>query len=225
MSHGTAGVIEKLEKPDMTASPIPRFDLLRLNDYKVLSIQTSRGCPFDSEFCDIVNLFGHKLRHKTPAQVIAELETLYRLGFTGEVFICDDNFIGSKSHARALLQELGRWSRNHGKPFAFITQASVNLGQDLEMISLMTEANLGEVFIGIESPDDRVLESSRKYHNFKDSLTESVNNLKKNGIGVFGSFIIGLDRETTGGKPGWFARFSMLHGSRVKYRRDRAVAE
>lgn len=198
MRNCQGGVVENLEKPDMTASPIPRFDLLRLHDYRSLAIQTSRGCPFDCEFCDIVNLFGHTQRHKTPEQVIVELETLYQLGVAGDVFICDDNFIGSKIHARALLQKLGRWSQDRGEPFTFMTQASVNLGQDLEMMDLMTEANLGEVFIGIESPDKGVLETSHKYHNLKDSLTESVNNLKKNGIAVFGSFIIGLDGETTG---------------------------
>ncbi len=198
MRNGKTGVVENHEKPDMKASPIPRFDLIRLNDYKSLTIQTSRGCPFDCEFCDIVNLFGHQQRHKSTEQVMAELEAIYRLGASGDVFICDDNFIGSKKHARALLQELGRWSKERGEPFTFMTQASVNLGQDPEMIDLMTEANLVEVFIGIESPDKGVLEASRKYHNLRDPLVESVNNLKNNGIAVFGSFIIGLDGETTG---------------------------
>ena len=163
-----------------------------------MTIQTSRGCPFDCEFCDVVNLFGRKPRYKTPKQVMAELETLYRLGARGMVFICDDNFIGSKKHARALLQELTPWLRSRGEPFSFLTQASVNLGQDPEMIDLMTEANLREVFIGIESPDENVLETSRKYHNIKNPLMESLNTIKKNGMGVIGSFIIGLDGETKG---------------------------
>ena len=114
------------------------------------------------------------------------------------MFFCDDNFIGSKKQARALLQELTPWLKSRGEPFSFLTQASVNLGQDLEMIDLLTEANLGEVFIGIESPDDNVLETSRKYHNIKNPLVESLNNLKKNGMAVMGSFIIGLDGETKG---------------------------
>jgi radical SAM superfamily enzyme YgiQ (UPF0313 family) len=198
MRGGQTGVIENHEKPDMTTSPIPRFDLLRLNDYNSLTIQTSRGCPFDCEFCDVVNLFGRKPRYKTPKQVIAELETLYRLGAEGMVFICDDNFIGSKKHARALLQELTPWSKNRGEPFVFMTQVSVNLGQDPEMIDLMTKANLKEVFIGIESPDEKVLETSRKYHNIKSPLLESLNNIKQQGIVVMGSFIIGLDGETKG---------------------------
>ena len=198
MRGGQTRVIENHEKPDMTTSPIPRFDLLRLDDYNALTIQTSRGCPFDCEFCDVVNLFGRKPRYKTPKQVIAELETLYRLGAEGMVFICDDNFIGSKKHARALLQELTPWSKNRGEPFVFMTQASVNLGHDPEMIDLMTRANLNEVFIGIESPDEKVLATSRKYHNIKNPLLESLNNIKRQGVMVMGSFIIGLDGETKG---------------------------
>jgi radical SAM superfamily enzyme YgiQ (UPF0313 family) len=199
MKHGKTGIIAtSVEKPDLATSPIPRFDLLRLDDYATVTIQTSRGCPFDCEFCDVVNLFGRIPRYKTPTQVIAELETLHRLGARGSVFICDDNFIGNKKHARALLQELTPWLRSWGEPFTFLTQASVNLGQDLEMIELMTAANLREVFIGIESPDENVLQTSHKYHNIKNPLIESLSTLKKNGMEVIGSFIIGLDGETKG---------------------------
>ncbi|MEW6657923.1 MAG: B12-binding domain-containing radical SAM protein [Thermodesulfobacteriota bacterium] len=198
MRQGKTGVIENHEKPDLTTSPCPRFDLLRLKDYATVTIQTSRGCPFDCEFCDVVNLFGRIPRYKTPKQVMAELETLHRLGARGSVFICDDNFIGSKKHARALLEELTPWLRSRGEPFGFMTQASVNLGQDLEMIGLMTAANLDKVFIGIESPDELVLQTSHKYHNLKNPLMESLRNIKENGMGVIGSFIIGLDGETKG---------------------------
>jgi radical SAM superfamily enzyme YgiQ (UPF0313 family) len=198
MRDGKTGVIENHERANLTTSPIPRFDLLRLDDYDTMTIQTSRGCPFDCEFCDVVNLFGRKPRYKTPQQVIAELDTLYRLGVRGSVFFCDDNFIGNKKQTRALLEELTPWLKSRGDPFIFLTQASVNLGQDLEMIGLMTKANLGKVFIGIESPDNQVLETSHKYHNIKNSLVESLNNLRNNGVAVMGSFIIGLDGETQG---------------------------
>jgi radical SAM superfamily enzyme YgiQ (UPF0313 family) len=198
MTQGKTGIIENDEKPDLTTSPVPRFDLLRLSDYATVTVQTSRGCPFDCEFCDVVNLFGRIPRYKTPQQVMAELETLHRLGARGSVFICDDNFIGSKKRARAFLEELTPWLRSRGEPFRFLTQASVNLGQDLEMIDLMTAANLREVFIGIESPDENVLQTSHKYHNIKNPLLESLYNLKKNGMEVIGSFIIGLDGETKG---------------------------
>jgi radical SAM superfamily enzyme YgiQ (UPF0313 family) len=198
MRHGKTGIIENDEKPDLTTSPIPRFDLLQLDDYLAFSIQTSRGCPFDCEFCDVVNLFGRIPRYKTPKQVIAELSTLHRLGARGSVFICDDNFIGSKKQARALLQEIIAWSKSRGEPFKFLTQASVNLGQDLEMIDLMVAANFDKVFIGIESPDKNVLETSHKYHNIKDPLRESLRTLKQKGMEVIGSFIIGLDGEAPG---------------------------
>lgn len=155
MRDGKSGVIENSKKPDMITSPIPRFDLLRLKDYDTLTVQTSRGCPFECEFCDVVNLFGRKPRYKSPKQVIAELEILYQLGASGPILICDDNFIGSKKHARALLQELTPWMKSRGEPFGFMTQASVNLGQDLEMIDLMTAANFNKVFIGIESADEK----------------------------------------------------------------------
>jgi len=198
MKHGRTGVIENPEKPDLATSPIPRFDLLKLHDYATVTIQTSRGCPFDCEFCDVVNLFGRLPRYKNPTQVIAELEALYRLGARGSVFICDDNFIGSKKHARALLHQLTPWLRSRGEPFSFLTQASVNLGQDLEMMDLMTAANLDKVFIGIESPDENVLHTSHKFHNIKNPLIESLRNIKHNGLAVIGSFIIGLDGETKG---------------------------
>jgi radical SAM superfamily enzyme YgiQ (UPF0313 family) len=196
--QGRTGIIENDEKPDLTTSPIPRFDLLQLKDYAAFTIQTSRGCPFDCEFCDVVNLFGRKPRYKSPEQVIAELETLYRLGARGSVFICDDNFIGSKKHAQALLQEITPWLRSRSEPFRFLTQTSVNLGQDLEMIERMTEANFDKVFVGIESPDENVLQLSHKYHNIKNPLVESLQNIQQNGLAVIGSFIIGLDGEKKG---------------------------
>jgi radical SAM superfamily enzyme YgiQ (UPF0313 family) len=198
MRVGKTGIIESGARPDLQTSPIPRFDLVRLKDYATITIQTSRGCPFDCEFCDVVNLFGRQPRYKTPGQVIAELETLYRLGARGPVFFCDDNFIGSKEHTRALLQELIPWLRNRGEPFTFLTQTSVNLGQDTKLIDLMTGANFDKVFIGIESSDENVLKISHKYHNIKHPLIESLYNIGQNGLAVIGSFIIGLDGEATG---------------------------
>jgi len=194
----SCGVFEHPEKPDMRTSPVPRFDLLRIEDYSVMSVQTSRGCPFDCEFCDVITLYGRKTRFKSPEQVIAELETLHRLGYRGEVFISDDNFIGNKAHARALLARLTAWNKARGVPFGYGTQASVNLGQDPQMIDLMTAANFGYVFVGIESPDQDVLASAHKFHNIQNPLVESLNNITRNGLSVIGSFILGMDGE----KPG-----------------------
>lgn len=192
------GVIREEAKPDMSLSPIPRFDLVNLADYEVLSIQTSRGCPFNCEFCDVVNLFGRKPRYKEPSQVIAELEAIDRLGFRGTVFISDDNFIGNKDHTRAILERLIPWMKSHGEPFGFWTQASVNLGQDLEMIDLLTAANFSTVFLGVESPDEELLRLNRKFQNISNPAAQSLANISANGLTPMASFVIGFDRE----KPG-----------------------
>jgi len=194
----THGVIEPGGRPEMTDSPAPRFDLLNLDDYITLGIQTSRGCPFNCEFCDIINLYGRKPRYKSPVQVIAELDTIFRLGWRREIFICDDNFIGNQTHARAILKKIIPWMESHGEPFSFWTQTSANLGQNIPLIDLMTAANFGTVFIGVESPDEAVLAGNRKYQNLKNPLGQSLTNICANGLSVVPSFIMGFDQETKG---------------------------
>lgn len=192
------GVIECDTKPDLATSPIPRYDLLNLKDYYALALQTSRGCPHNCEFCDVVQLYGRRPRYKAPRQVMAELEAIYRLGWRGAIFVCDDNFIGNKTHARAILGELTPWSKSHGEPFVFNTQTTVSLGQDVPLIDLMTEANFAEVCLGIESPDEEALTLSQKHHNRRASMEESIHRIKANGLTIRGSFILGMDGE----KPG-----------------------
>ena len=192
------GVIREEAKPDMTLSPVPRFDLLNLANYEVLSIQTSRGCPFNCEFCDVVNLFGRQPRYKKPQQVIDELAAIYRLGFRGTVFISDDNFIGNKDHTRAILELLIPWSKSHGEPFGYWTQASVNLGQDLELIDLLTAANFSTIFLGVESPDEELLKLNRKYQNINNPVAQSITNLSANGLTPMASFVLGFDQERPG---------------------------
>ena len=197
--HSSEPVVQAAPQPDLTGGPIPRYDILgNLQNYVGMSIQTTRGCPYECEFCDVINLHGRKPRHKDPDQVIAELETLLQLGWRGLVFICDDNFIGSKPYTRELLARLQPWIQEKGEPFGFLTQASVNLGQDREMIDLMTNANFGIVFLGIETPDEESLRNTRKFQNLKSSLVESVTNICKNGLSVLGSFVIGFDGEQPG---------------------------
>jgi radical SAM superfamily enzyme YgiQ (UPF0313 family) len=192
------GVYEEDRKPDMAASPVPRFDLINFADYNDMSIQTSRGCPYNCEFCDIVNLFGRVPRYKSPEQVLRELETLYRLGWRRQVFINDDNFIGNKEHASAILSRLIPWNKSRGEPFGFWTQTSVNLGQDLALIDLMTEANFSYVFLGVETPETEILSCSGKYHNLRQPLAESLVTINANGLSLVGSFIIGFDHEKAG---------------------------
>ena len=194
----TRGVIKPASRPEMTASPAPRFDLLNLNDYIILGIQTSRGCPFNCEFCDIVNLYGRKPRYKSPDQVLAELDAIFKLGWRREIFICDDNFIGNQTHARAILKKLIPWMASRNEPFSFWTQTSTNLGQNLPLVDLMTAANFSTVFVGVESPDEAVLAGNRKYQNLKNPLGESLTNIGANGLTVVPSFIMGFDQETRG---------------------------
>ena len=202
----TGMVLKDQHKPELSLSPIPRYDLLDKDAYCTMAIQTSRGCPFDCEFCDITAMYGRKTRHKEPGQVLAELDALYKMGWRREVFINDDNFIGHKGKARKLLDELIPWMKTRGEPFSFTTQTSLNLGQDLEMIDRMTAANFNMVFVGVESPDEEILIKAGKHQNVKNPLVESLNNITNNGLDVMASFIIGFDNE----KPGVGQRIAAL---------------
>lgn len=199
MAQGSRGtVFECSEKPDLALSPIPRYDLIRPQDYLSLSVQTTRGCPFDCEFCDVFHLYGRKVRKKRVAQVLAELESIYRLGGAANLFIADDNFVGDKAYARELLTQLIPWMKARGEPFDFIAQTSVNLGRDKELIDLMTEANFSTVFIGVESPEAHVLRLAHKHQNLEVSLVESLKAINANGLSIIASFILGLDGEAPG---------------------------
>jgi radical SAM superfamily enzyme YgiQ (UPF0313 family) len=199
LAKGKTGTIYKAEeKPDLSFSPLPRFDLLKPSDYLSISIQTSRGCPFDCEFCDVVALFGRKVRTKPQQQVLAELEALYRLGGVKHIFFADDNFIGNKAYARQLLNLIIPFMKERGEPFTFITETSANLGQNLDIIDLLTEANFDTIFIGVESPDEEVLKQAHKRQNVASPLAESLTAINANGLSIIGSFILGLDGETRG---------------------------
>ena len=195
----TSGVFRAYgEKPDITTTPIPRFDLLDLKDYNEMSVQFSRGCPFQCEFCDIIVLYGRKPRTKTPTQMLAELQALYDLGWRRSVFLVDDNFIGNKRNVKLLLRELGPWMAAHGYPFRLATEASVDLGQDQELLDLMIDANFGAVFLGIETPDTDSLALTQKFQNTRNSLMESVETINRSGLSVMAGFILGFDGEKAG---------------------------
>jgi radical SAM superfamily enzyme YgiQ (UPF0313 family) len=163
-----------------------------------MSVQFSRGCPFQCEFCDIIVLYGRKPRTKTPAQLLAELQTLYDLGWRRSVFIVDDNFIGNKRNVKLLLRELGHWMKAHGYPFRLSTEASVDLAQDKELLDLMVAANFSAVFLGIETPDTDSLSLTQKFQNTRNSLLDAVQTINQVGLRVMAGFIIGFDGE----KPG-----------------------
>ncbi len=183
------------DKPDVTQTPIPRFDLLKMNAYTAMSVQFSRGCPFQCEFCDIIVLYGRKPRTKTPAQLIRELEAVQRAGWSGEVFLVDDNFIGNHVKAKELLVELKAWQSKRGYPLAFYTEASVNLAQREDLMKAMVDANFQYVFLGIETPSGDSLQETKKFQNLKTSLVDSVHTLMKNGLWVMGGFIVGFDAD------------------------------
>ena len=193
-----SGVFRSTEKPAVTETPIPRYDLLKMAAYDNMSVQFSRGCPFQCEFCDIIVLYGRKPRTKTPEQLLAELECIYDLGWRGAVFMVDDNFIGNKRNVKLLLKELKIWMKEKEYPFGLTTEASVDLAQDDEMMKLMVECNFKKVFLGIETPDQDSLALTSKFQNTRDPLTESINKITTAGMQVMAGFIIGFDGEKAG---------------------------
>ncbi len=186
------------KRPEVTSTPIPRYDLLNMNAYAKMSVQFSRGCPFQCEFCDIIVLYGRKPRTKTSAQVLAELQALYDTGWRQTIFMVDDNFIGNKKNVRALLQELIPWQQEHDYPFVFTTEASLDLAEDQELLDLMIAANFGAVFLGIETPDTASLLRSKKSQNTRQPMVESVRKINQAGIRVMAGLIIGFDGEEAG---------------------------
>ena len=182
-------------KADVTASPVPRYDLLTFKDYLHVGVQFSRGCPFTCEFCDIIELYGRAPRTKGIGQVLAELDRLYALGYRGHIDFVDDNLIGNKKAVKAFLPHLKAWQEAHGYPFEFSTEASVNLADDTELLALMRDANFFAVFIGIESPDPETLVLMQKKQNTRRSLTESIHRIYDAGIFVVAGFIVGFDNE------------------------------
>lgn len=185
-------------KPDVTESPIPRFELLDLGAYDTMSVQFSRGCPFLCEFCDIIALYGRRPRTKTPAQLLAELDRLRELGWTRSVFIVDDNFIGNRRETRRLLLALRDWQRRQPFPYALFTEASIDLAQDPELLRLMVECGFFAVFLGLETPDEDSLKLTRKKQNLRQSMVESVDVITRAGLRPMAGFIIGFDGERPG---------------------------
>lgn len=180
---------------DITQTPVPRFDLLNLSHYLSMTVQFSRGCPFNCEFCDIIELYGRVPRVKASEQILGELEVLYSAGWRGPVDFIDDNFIGNKKAVKKFLPLLGEWQKKRGFPFRFQTEASINLSDDAELLKMMRAANFLAVFIGIESPDPETLVAAQKKQNTRRSLTESVHRVYDAGIYVVAGFIIGFDTE------------------------------
>ena len=188
--------------PDLALTPLPRWDLLDLSHYATLSVQSCRGCPFDCEFCDVVGLNGRRPRTKSPEQFVAELESLRLLGWTGPVFVVDDNFIGDRRRCRELLQAVIAWRGATGTRMTFITEASVNMAADPELLELMIAAGFKKVFLGLETPSAASLRECRKVQNLQGDLSAAVGTIQASGLEVMGGFIVGFDSD----KPDIFER-------------------
>ncbi|MDD2707363.1 MAG: radical SAM protein [Verrucomicrobiae bacterium] len=183
------------EKADVSTTPAPRFDLVRTQDYLNIPVQFARGCPFECEFCDIPVMLGRKPRTKTPRQILAELDAIFQTGYRGGIMVVDDNFIGKKVEAKALLAEIKTWNKAHQTPFYYSTQVTVTLAEDEELLRLMKEANFTGVFVGVETPSLESLKETRKYQNTRHSLLEAVRTIQTSGLFVFAGFIVGFDHD------------------------------
>ena len=184
------------EKANMLNAVVPRYDLIRFRNYIMIGLQFIRGCPFNCEFCDVIELYGRIPRFKSSEQVINELQSLYDLGYRGHIDMVDDNFIGNKKKAKELLRELKIWTQNHGYPFYFTTEASINLADDDELLQLMKEVDFRYVFLGIETPENDTLELNKKKQNVNKSIEDAVRKLLSFGIVSNGGYIIGFDSES-----------------------------
>lgn len=182
--------------PEMSASPSPEWRLAHMKRYYAMSLQYSRGCPFNCDFCNVTSLLGHKVRTKSTDQIITELDQMHAAGWQGRIFFVDDNFIGNKRHLKEdLLPRLIAWRRGK-RGVTFQTEASINLADDPELMRLMAEAGFDTVFVGIETPDEAALAECHKQQNERRDLVEDVKRMQRAGLMVQGGFIVGFDSDT-----------------------------
>jgi radical SAM superfamily enzyme YgiQ (UPF0313 family) len=188
-------VYQALERPQLETSPLPDISLIKMKRYSTMAVQYSRGCPFNCEFCDIIEIYGRRPRTKSVRQVIAELDQLRAAGWRESVFIVDDNFIGNKARAKELCAALAEWRSQHKVGFDLNTEASLNLADDPELMLLMKDAGFVSVFLGIETPDASGLIAANKLQNTRRSMLESVAIIQSYGMQVMGGFILGFDTD------------------------------
>ncbi len=186
---------EAEEKPSLLETPVPDFGLIDLNKYSAMNVQYSRGCPFQCEFCDIIEIYGRVPRTKSNEQMLAELDALRLAGWRGLVFIVDDNFIGNKRNVRKFMPELVEWSKRESFPFSFITEASINLAEDDALLQMMQDAGFRRVFLGIETPVEESLKEAQKGQNTRRNLLDSVKKIQSYGMEIMAGFIVGFDND------------------------------
>ncbi|MEW6263452.1 MAG: DUF4070 domain-containing protein [Thermodesulfobacteriota bacterium] len=196
LANGTPKKVYRTDAfPDLSLTPVPKWELAKVKKYATLTIQSSRGCPFNCDFCDITNLFGRRPRLKKAEQLITELETIYGLGYRGPVFFVDDNFIGNKEEIKRILPLLIQWMTDRRHPFTFITEASINLADDDHLIELLVEAGFDTVFIGLETPNEMSLRECEKNQNLKRDMMAAIEKLQRAGLQVLGGYIVGFDHD------------------------------
>ena len=183
------------ERPSLLNTPVPDFSLVDMSAYSAMNVQYSRGCPFQCEFCDIIEIYGRVPRTKSNDQMLAELDALKAVGWRGLVFIVDDNFIGNKKNVRKFMPDLIKWSQANEFPFSFITEASVNLAEDDALLQSMEDAGFRRIFLGIETPVEESLKEAQKGQNTHRDLLESIHKIQSYGMEVMAGFIVGFDND------------------------------
>lgn len=195
-------VYQTSEYADIKRTPVPLWELLDLRSYESMNIQFSRGCPYNCDFCNVTALLGHRPRTKSAEQLVHELDSIYQLGWRRNIFIVDDNFIGNKKVLKnEILPALIDW-RNGKEGCLFITEVTINLADDLDLLEMMVKAGFTSVFVGIETPDEESLEGCNKKQNTNRNLMEAVNTMQRAGLHVMAGFIVGFDTD----KPSIFSR-------------------
>lgn len=184
------------EHPDITRTPVPLWSLINIRHYVSLSIQYSRGCPYNCEFCDIIVMNGRIPRTKNTEQLLQELEAVYQTGFRGSLFIVDDNFIGNKAKIKQVLPEVIQWQKQRKYPFWILTESSLDLADDEKLMQMMTEAGFNKVFVGLETPNKKSLAECNKFRNENRDMTVMVKNIQNHGLQVLGGYIVGFDNDS-----------------------------
>lgn len=183
-------------RTDLKQARVPRYELLPdINDYCTMSVQFSRGCPYECEFCDVIAIYGRVPRTKSPEHMLEELDTIKRLGFRGCIFWADDNFLGNKREALRMLREVARWNQENRYPYYFFTQGSINLGRDEMLMNGFAEANFLFLFIGIETPDAELLKTTGKVPNLQGEALELIRAIREHGVHVIAGLMFGFDGE------------------------------
>lgn len=196
LSRGTLKrVYSSKKRPDIRKTPVPDWSLINFKNYATILVQYSRGCPFKCEFCDVAILNGRTPRTKSSLQVLNELDSVYNLGYRGAIFFVDDNFIGNKKAVKEMLASLIEWQEKRDYPFTFLTEASVNLAEDQQLLEMMSLANFNKVFLGLETPSKESLTESGKLQNVNCDVEQAVRTIQHHGMEVMGGFILGFDSD------------------------------